>query len=159
MHSRSQDKLDKDDPEKDKKDKKKEKRNSKHQEAFDRELKPADALPQQSEAVILSETVTSREPAPAPWRGWQSEVAESAVKWSRDKLGLPQPCPSVAQCCRASQSFPGGRLAVTVPIPKGLGGPAPSRRLRATSPWKQMGICVVAKNAPRSSLSSLGRGP
>lgn len=67
MHSRSQDKLDKDDPEKDKKDKKKEKRNSKHQESFDKEFKPADAPPQQSEAVILSETVTA--PRPAPLRG------------------------------------------------------------------------------------------
>lgn len=57
MHSRSQDKLDKDDPEKEKKDKKKEKRNSKHQEIFDKELKPADSSLQQSEAVILSETV------------------------------------------------------------------------------------------------------
>lgn len=67
MHSRSQDKLDKDDPEKDKKDKKKEKRNSKHQESFDKEFKPTDAPPQQSEAVILSETVTA--PRPAPLRG------------------------------------------------------------------------------------------
>ena len=57
MHSRSQDKLDKDDPEKEKKDKKKEKRNSKHQEIFDKEFKPTDISGQQSEAVILSETV------------------------------------------------------------------------------------------------------
>lgn len=57
MHSRSQDKLDRDDPDKEKKDKKKEKRNSKHQEIFDKELKPADSSLQQSEAVILSETV------------------------------------------------------------------------------------------------------
>lgn len=57
MHSRSQDKLDKDDPDKEKKDKKKEKRNSKHQEIFDKEFKPADSSLQQSEAVILSETV------------------------------------------------------------------------------------------------------
>ncbi|XP_036078774.1 dedicator of cytokinesis protein 1 isoform X3 [Rousettus aegyptiacus] len=62
MHSRSQDKLDKDDPEKDKKDKKKEKRNSKHQESFDKEFKPADAPPQQSEAVILSETISPLRP-------------------------------------------------------------------------------------------------
>lgn len=60
MHSRSQDKLDKDDPDKEKKDKKKEKRNSKHQEIFDKEFKPTDIPLQQSEAVILSETVISQ---------------------------------------------------------------------------------------------------
>lgn len=57
MHSRSQDKLDRDDPDKEKKDKKKEKRNSKHQEIIDKEFKPTDSSLQQSEAVILSETV------------------------------------------------------------------------------------------------------
>ncbi|XP_014385634.1 PREDICTED: dedicator of cytokinesis protein 1 [Myotis brandtii] len=62
MHSRSQDKLDKDDPDKDKKDKKKEKRNSKHQEIFDKELRPVDAAPQGSEAVILSETISPLRP-------------------------------------------------------------------------------------------------
>ncbi|KAJ1066991.1 hypothetical protein K5549_012350 [Capra hircus] len=51
------DKLDKDDPDKEKKDKKKEKRNSKHQEIFDKEFKPTDIPLQQSEAVILSETL------------------------------------------------------------------------------------------------------
>lgn len=61
MHSRSQDKLDKDDPDKEKRDKKKEKRNSKHQELFDKEFKPTDVSLQQSEAVILSETVISQE--------------------------------------------------------------------------------------------------
>lgn len=58
MHSRSQDKLDRDDLDKDKKEKKKEKRNSKHQEIFDKEFKATDIPPQQSEAVILSETVS-----------------------------------------------------------------------------------------------------
>lgn len=62
MHSRSQDKLDKDDPDKEKKDKKKEKRNSKHQEIFDKEFKPADSSLQQSEAVILSETISPLRP-------------------------------------------------------------------------------------------------
>lgn len=57
MHSRSQDKLDKDDPDKEKKEKKKEKRNSKHQEIFEKEFKSTDISLQQSEAVILSETV------------------------------------------------------------------------------------------------------
>ncbi|KAF7239226.1 Dedicator of cytokinesis protein 1 [Varanus komodoensis] len=57
MHSRSQDKLDKDDTERDKKEKKKEKRNSKHQEIFEKEFKSTDISGQQAEAVILSETV------------------------------------------------------------------------------------------------------
>lgn len=61
-HSRSQDKLDKDDGDKERKDKKKEKRNSKHQEILEKDFKPADACPPQSEAVILSETVRARGP-------------------------------------------------------------------------------------------------
>ncbi|KAL7990520.1 hypothetical protein Chor_013950, partial [Crotalus horridus] len=62
MHSRSQDKLDKDDSDKDKKEKKKEKRNSKHQEIFEKELKSTDISLQQSEAVILSETISPLRP-------------------------------------------------------------------------------------------------
>lgn len=58
QHCKSQDKLDRDEPEKDRKEKKKEKRNSKHQELFDKELKTADIPLQPSEAVILSETVS-----------------------------------------------------------------------------------------------------
>jgi len=58
QHFKSQDKLDRDEPEKDRKEKKKEKRNSKHQELFDKELKTADIPQQPSEAVILSETVS-----------------------------------------------------------------------------------------------------
>uniref|UniRef100_A0A671LAI8 Dedicator of cytokinesis protein 1-like n=1 Tax=Sinocyclocheilus anshuiensis TaxID=1608454 RepID=A0A671LAI8_9TELE len=58
LHSKSQDKLDRDEPEKDRKEKKKEKRNSKHQELFDKELKTAEIPLQPSEAVILSETVS-----------------------------------------------------------------------------------------------------
>lgn len=57
MHSRSQDKLDKDDFDKDKREKKKEKRNSRHQEMFDKEFKTADIPSPSQEAVILSETV------------------------------------------------------------------------------------------------------
>ncbi|KAM6442879.1 dedicator of cytokinesis protein 1 isoform 1-T1 [Liasis olivaceus] len=62
MHSRSQDKLDKDDSDKDKKEKKKEKRNSKHQEIFEKEFKSTDISLQQSEAVILSETISPLRP-------------------------------------------------------------------------------------------------
>lgn len=57
QHFKSQDKLDRDEPEKDRKEKKKEKRNSKHQEIFDKELKATDIPMQPTEAVILSETV------------------------------------------------------------------------------------------------------
>ncbi|XP_067224876.1 dedicator of cytokinesis protein 1 isoform X3 [Chanodichthys erythropterus] len=62
QHCKSQDKLDRDEPEKDKKEKKKEKRNSKHQELFDKELKTADIPLQPSEAVILSETISPLRP-------------------------------------------------------------------------------------------------
>ncbi|XP_004701293.1 dedicator of cytokinesis protein 1 [Echinops telfairi] len=62
MQSRSQDKLDKEDADKEKKDKKKEKRTSKHQEAFDKDFKPADTPLQRSEAVILSETISPLRP-------------------------------------------------------------------------------------------------
>ena len=81
MHSRSQDKLDKDDPDKEKKDKKKEKRNSKHQEIFDKEFKPTDIPLQQSEAVILSETVISQGALSSCRRGpvFAPHFAEGAV--------------------------------------------------------------------------------
>ncbi|RXN19004.1 dedicator of cytokinesis 1 [Labeo rohita] len=62
LHCKSQDKLDRDEPEKDRKEKKKEKRNSKHQELFDKELKTADIPLQPSEAVILSETISPLRP-------------------------------------------------------------------------------------------------
>lgn len=61
QHFKSQDKLDRDEPEKDRKEKKKEKRNSKHQEIFDKELKATDIPMQPTEAVILSETVSERD--------------------------------------------------------------------------------------------------
>ncbi|XP_072524020.1 dedicator of cytokinesis protein 1 [Salminus brasiliensis] len=62
QHFKSQDKLDRDEPEKDKKEKKKEKRNSKHQEIFDKELKATDIAMQPAEAVILSETISPLRP-------------------------------------------------------------------------------------------------
>lgn len=60
LHTKSQDKLDRDEPEKERKDKKKEKRNSKHQEIFDKEMKTTEIPLQPTEAVILSETVRLR---------------------------------------------------------------------------------------------------
>lgn len=62
QHFKSQDKLDRDEPEKERKEKKKEKRNSKHQELFDKELKTADIPLQANEAVILSETISPLRP-------------------------------------------------------------------------------------------------
>uniref|UniRef100_A0AAR2J1Z3 Dedicator of cytokinesis 1 n=1 Tax=Pygocentrus nattereri TaxID=42514 RepID=A0AAR2J1Z3_PYGNA len=62
QHFKSQDKLDRDEPEKDKKEKKKEKRNSKHQEIFDKELKTTEIPMQPTEAVILSETISPLRP-------------------------------------------------------------------------------------------------
>lgn len=60
LHTKSTDKLDRDDPERDRKDRKKEKRNSKHQEIFDKEMKTTEILLQPAEAVILSETVLEK---------------------------------------------------------------------------------------------------
>lgn len=57
LHTKSQDKLDRDEPERERKEKKKEKRNSKHQEIFDKEMKTTEIPLQPTEAVILSETV------------------------------------------------------------------------------------------------------
>ena len=104
MHSRSQDKLDKDDPDKEKKDKKKEKRNSKHQEIFDKEFKPTDIPLQQSEAVILSETVISQGALSSCRRGAclcstfcrggrPSDCTEWAVNSHLRIQGLSHPCP------------------------------------------------------------------
>ncbi|KAJ8264468.1 hypothetical protein GJAV_G00149520 [Gymnothorax javanicus] len=62
LHCKSQDKLDREEPEKERKEKKKEKRNSKHQEIFDKELKAAEIPLQPAEAVILSETISPLRP-------------------------------------------------------------------------------------------------
>ncbi|KAJ8404831.1 hypothetical protein AAFF_G00332180 [Aldrovandia affinis] len=62
LHCKSQDKLDREEPERDRKDKKKEKRNSKHQEIFDKELKATEIPLQPAEAVILSETISPLRP-------------------------------------------------------------------------------------------------
>uniref|UniRef100_A0A3Q2DTW0 Dedicator of cytokinesis 1 n=2 Tax=Cyprinodon variegatus TaxID=28743 RepID=A0A3Q2DTW0_CYPVA len=62
LHTKSQDKLDRDEPERERKEKKKEKRNSKHQETFDKELKTAEMTLQPPEAVILSETISPLRP-------------------------------------------------------------------------------------------------
>ncbi|XP_035997911.1 dedicator of cytokinesis protein 1 isoform X4 [Fundulus heteroclitus] len=62
LHTKSQDKLDRDETERDRKERKKEKRNSKHQESFDKELKTAEISLQPSEAVILSETISPLRP-------------------------------------------------------------------------------------------------
>lgn len=68
LHTKSQDKLDRGEAEWERgsREKKKEKRNSKHQETYDKELKTAEAPPQPTEAVILSETVLRPRPAVPP---------------------------------------------------------------------------------------------
>lgn len=63
LHTKSQDKLDRDEPDRERKEKRKEKRNSKHQETFDKELKTTEIPLQPAEAVILSETVLKKGPA------------------------------------------------------------------------------------------------
>uniref|UniRef100_A0A673CS66 Dedicator of cytokinesis 1 n=1 Tax=Sphaeramia orbicularis TaxID=375764 RepID=A0A673CS66_9TELE len=62
LHTKSQDKLDRDEPERERKEKKKEKRNSKHQEMFDKEMKTTEIPLQPTEAVILSETISPLRP-------------------------------------------------------------------------------------------------
>ncbi|XP_031416415.1 dedicator of cytokinesis protein 1 isoform X3 [Clupea harengus] len=64
VHCKSQDKLDREEPERERKDKdkKKEKRNSKHQEIFDKELKATEIPMQPSETVILSEMISPLRP-------------------------------------------------------------------------------------------------
>uniref|UniRef100_A0A8D0ARD5 Dedicator of cytokinesis 1 n=1 Tax=Sander lucioperca TaxID=283035 RepID=A0A8D0ARD5_SANLU len=62
LHTKSQDKLDRDEPERERKEKKKEKRNSKHQEIFDKEMKTTEITLQPAEAVILSETISPLRP-------------------------------------------------------------------------------------------------
>ncbi|KAM7370639.1 hypothetical protein PAMP_010168 [Pampus punctatissimus] len=62
LHTKSQDKLDRDEPERERKEKKKEKRNSKHQEIFDKEMKTTEIPLQPTEAVILSETISPLRP-------------------------------------------------------------------------------------------------
>uniref|UniRef100_A0A3Q2Z3Q0 DOCKER domain-containing protein n=2 Tax=Hippocampus comes TaxID=109280 RepID=A0A3Q2Z3Q0_HIPCM len=62
LHTKSQDKLDRDEPERERRDKKKEKRNSKHQEIFDKEMKTTEIPLQPAEAVILSETISPLRP-------------------------------------------------------------------------------------------------
>uniref|UniRef100_A0A8C5I479 Dedicator of cytokinesis 1 n=1 Tax=Gouania willdenowi TaxID=441366 RepID=A0A8C5I479_GOUWI len=62
QHTKSQDKLDRDEPERERKEKKKEKRNSKHQEIFDKEMKTTEINLQPAEAVILSETISPLRP-------------------------------------------------------------------------------------------------
>ncbi|XP_023686613.1 dedicator of cytokinesis protein 1 isoform X1 [Paramormyrops kingsleyae] len=64
LYYKSQDKLDRDEPEKERKekDKKKDKRQSKHQEAFEKDLRVPEAPAPAPEAVILSETISPLRP-------------------------------------------------------------------------------------------------
>ncbi|XP_077114499.1 dedicator of cytokinesis protein 1 [Ranitomeya variabilis] len=93
MHYRSQDKLDRDDLDKDRKEKKKEKRNSKHQEIFDKEFKAADIAPQQSEAVILSETISPLRPQRPRSQVLSAVVGDRRFSASQSQASAQQPPP------------------------------------------------------------------
>ncbi|CAJ0966420.1 unnamed protein product [Ranitomeya imitator] len=93
MHYRSQDKLDRDDLDKDRKEKKKEKRNSKHQEIFDKEFKAADIAPQQSEAVILSETISPLRPQRPRSQVLSAVVGDRRFSASQNQASAQQPPP------------------------------------------------------------------
>lgn len=93
MHYRSQDKLDRDDLDKDRKEKKKEKRNSKHQEIFDKEFKATDIAPQQSEAVILSETISPLRPQRPKSQVLNAVVGERRFSVSPNQASPQQPPP------------------------------------------------------------------
>ncbi|XP_075699239.1 dedicator of cytokinesis protein 1 [Rhinoderma darwinii] len=93
MHYRSQDKLDRDDLDKDKKEKKKEKRNSKHQEIFDKEFKATDIAPQQSEAVILSETISPLRPQRPKSQVLNTVVGERRFSVSPSQTSSQHPPP------------------------------------------------------------------
>ncbi|KAM4032257.1 LOW QUALITY PROTEIN: dedicator of cytokinesis protein 1 [Anomaloglossus baeobatrachus] len=93
MHYRSQDKLDRDDLDKDRKEKKKEKRNSKHQEIFDKEFKAADIAPQQSEAVILSETISPLRPQRPRSQVLSAVVGDRRFSVSPSQTSAQQPPP------------------------------------------------------------------
>lgn len=118
MHSRSQDKLDKDDPDKDKKDKKKEKRNSKHQEIFDKELRPVDVAPQGSEAVILSETVIPGSPATLTRRavpGGCGVGCNIVPSKCQSPSSLPSPNRRCGACTGHGRASPGFTHAPSIP--------------------------------------------
>ncbi|KAM3912824.1 dedicator of cytokinesis protein 1 isoform 2-T2 [Leptodactylus fuscus] len=106
MHYRSQDKLDRDDLDKDRKEKKKEKRNSKHQEIFDKEFKATDIAPQQSEAVILSETISPLRPQRP-----KSQVLNTVVGERRFSVS-----PSQASSQQAPPVTPRSKLTFSPPI-------------------------------------------
>ncbi|XP_044152045.1 dedicator of cytokinesis protein 1 [Bufo gargarizans] len=93
MHYRSQDKLDRDDLDKDRKEKKKEKRNSKHQEIFDKEFKTTDIAAQQSEAVILSETISPLRPQRPKSQVLSTVVGDRRFSVSPSQTSAQQPPP------------------------------------------------------------------
>ncbi|XP_056384853.1 dedicator of cytokinesis protein 1 [Hyla sarda] len=93
MQYRSQDKLDRDDLDKDKKEKKKEKRNSKHQEISDKEFKATDIAPQQSDAVILSETISPLRPQRPRSQVLSAVVGDRRFSVSPSQNSAQQPPP------------------------------------------------------------------
>uniref|UniRef100_A0A8C0R446 Dedicator of cytokinesis 1 n=1 Tax=Canis lupus dingo TaxID=286419 RepID=A0A8C0R446_CANLU len=148
MHSRSQDKLDKDDPEKEKKDKKKEKRNSKHQEIFDKEFKPTDISLQQSEAVILSETISPlrpQRPKSQVINVTGSERRFSVSPSPPSSQPTPPPVTPRAKLSFSLQSSEWNILHVGTPAPRVQGVPC---ALGQTSLPKFPGGTVCSQNLP-----------
>uniref|UniRef100_A0A8C5Q6X1 Dedicator of cytokinesis 1 n=1 Tax=Leptobrachium leishanense TaxID=445787 RepID=A0A8C5Q6X1_9ANUR len=103
MHSRSQDKLDRDDLDKDKKDRKK--RNSRPQEMFDKEFKAAD-ISAQSEAVILSETISPLRPQRPRSQVLNTATSERRFSVSPSQATSQQP-PPVTPRAKLNFSLPG----------------------------------------------------
>ncbi|XP_053307197.1 dedicator of cytokinesis protein 1 isoform X1 [Spea bombifrons] len=123
MHSRSQDKLDRDDLDKEKKDKKKEKRNSKHQEIFDKEFKATDITIQQSEAVILSETISPLRPQRPKSQVLNTAASDRRFSVSPSQATSQQP-PPITPRAKLVFSLPGMEMngmtsteAVDIPPP------------------------------------------
>ncbi|XP_063290661.1 dedicator of cytokinesis protein 1 isoform X2 [Pelobates fuscus] len=125
MHSRSQDKLDRDDLDKEKKDKKKEKRNSKHQEIFDKEFKAAEIPSQQSEAVILSETISPLRPQRPKSQVLNTASTDRRFSVSPNQATSQQP-PPVTPRAKLIFSLPGMELnGVTAAEPVDVPPPLP----------------------------------
>ncbi|KAM8924612.1 dedicator of cytokinesis protein 1 [Pelodytes ibericus] len=110
LHSRSQDKLDRDDLDKEKKEKRKEKRNSKHQEIFDKEFKATDITIPQSEAVILSETISPLRPQRPKSQVLNTATVDRRFSVSPSQAGSQQQPPPITPRAKLIFSLPGTEL-------------------------------------------------
>ncbi|XP_037134483.1 dedicator of cytokinesis protein 1 [Syngnathus acus] len=99
LHTKSQDKLDRDEPERERRDKKKEKRNSKHQEIFDKEMKTTEIPLQPTEGVILCETISPLRPQRP-----RSQVLSQIVGGDRRLSVSPGPAAATSSSNSSSNS-------------------------------------------------------